>query len=249
MFGKKRCTRCTRKIEKGFDFCPYCGNRMKNQKDYGLLGRDDENFESLEELNGFGRMPGFGAGFGSGLFDKMFSSAFKMLEKEMRNLNEEENPNKRIRQNPTMPNLPRSNFQLFINGKKIPLPQEFSQGLSQAMNSSVNNPLEDNQEEREKRRVIRKIPKISEETLRKAAGLPRKEAKTRLSRSKDKVIYELETPGLKKMENIIINKLENSFEIKVFTEKTVYFKNLPVKLPLLGYGIQGENLILEFKAS
>jgi len=249
MFGKKRCTRCNNKIEKKFDFCPFCGNNLKkaNSKDYGLLGKDDENFDELNKMMGFGGFNnlnrGIGAGFNSSLFDKMLGSAFKMLEKEMRGLNEEENERK-MQRNPV-----KTNFQLFINGRKIPLPEEFSQGLGQERNTSMNEErIQEEYEEGEKRKLVKKIPKISEETLRKAAKLPRKEAKTKLSRSKDKVIYELETPGLDKMENVIINKLENSFEIKVFTEKAVYFKNLPVKLNLLGYGISGENLILEFKA-
>ncbi len=38
---KKRCKSCGEKIQKKFEFCPYCGTKSKNQEDYGMLGRDD----------------------------------------------------------------------------------------------------------------------------------------------------------------------------------------------------------------
>ena len=41
---KEKCKRCNRKIQKDFDFCPYCGSNVgkeRNQRDFGFLGKDD----------------------------------------------------------------------------------------------------------------------------------------------------------------------------------------------------------------
>ena len=64
MFNKKKCLRCARKIDKEYDFCPYCGTdfragkRFQNEKDFGLLGKDD--FSDFP-MPSFGmNMPGFG---------------------------------------------------------------------------------------------------------------------------------------------------------------------------------------------
>jgi hypothetical protein len=166
--------------------------------------------------------------------EKMFGNVFKMLEKEMRQLNEDESKINKI-QNSGIPM--RTNFQLFINGKRVNLPefQSHIQGNNANQEHSKKNTPE--------------LSKIPEETLKKSSKLPRKEAKSKVQRFKDKVIYELETPGLNKIQNVLVNKLEDSIEIKVYTDKAVYIKTLPIKMPLAKYSIiPEEKLILEFRA-
>ena len=50
------------------------------------------------------------------------------------------------------------------------------------------------------------------------------------------------------MKDVIINKLENSIEIKAFTKEKVYVKLLPVNLPVLNYKLKDGKLILELGA-
>jgi len=41
---KKKCFSCNKKVEKKFNFCPYCGASFKKkneEENYGMLGRDD----------------------------------------------------------------------------------------------------------------------------------------------------------------------------------------------------------------
>ena len=236
MFGKKRCPNCNRKIEKKFDFCPYCAAQLRNPKDYGLLGKNDEdNFDKeFQNQSPFGSM-GFGGVMGGGFFNKVLESTFKTLEKEVIKMNEEDIKAEKMRMHKA-PILSRGNFQLFINGKRIPLPNDIQ--------------YTDSKEEVSKQKIQRqKIPKVSQELIQKSAKLPRKEAKASLTRLKDKIIYELEIPGLNSLDKVLINKLENSIEIKVFTDKAVYNKTLQLKLPLIQYSIPQEGkLILEFRA-
>jgi len=235
MFGKKKCSRCEKKVNKKFEFCPYCGNPLDNRREeYGLLGKTDDVNE-LDSIFNYG----FSSNFGNAFFNKIFGSAMKMLEKEIQKIEKEDFTTK-------LPKEPKvkTNFELFINGKRVPLPENLAgiqiERIPAYKQTSPKKPIQKKT----------KLPKISEEILQKSAKLPRKEAKAHLTRTADKVIYELETPGLNKLENIIINKLENSIEIKAFTDKAVFSKTLPIKLPLMQYSINPSEgkLILEFKA-
>jgi hypothetical protein len=224
---KKRCKKCEKKVEKDFDFCPYCGNSITNPNEYGLLGKTDE----LEELNNFLAPKKELGGFSGNILEKMLGNAFKMLEKEMRGLDEQENNLNNIeKQNKGLPGV-KTDFQLYINGKKINLP------------SLQNTQMQDTKPKVRKE----KMPEVSEETLKKSINLPRKEAKTKVTRHKEKLVYELDTPGLETVDKVLINKLENAIEIKAYTPKAVYYKTLPVKLPLMQYSIKENKLFLEFK--
>ena len=99
MFKKKPCPRCNRPIKNSYDFCPSCGNKLKeNTEQYGLLGKND--FTQLENrTNVFG--------IAGGMLGKMLSGTMKMLEKELQK--ELNNQNK----------IPNTQMQLFINGQKI----------------------------------------------------------------------------------------------------------------------------------
>ena len=107
MFGNKKCSRCDKTIKKDFEFCPYCGTNFKNplqeREDYGLLGKNDNVSELGKMFNGIMQ---------PGILDKMVSSLMKNLEKE---INMQENPSPIPKTN--------TNFELFINGKKIPINQ------------------------------------------------------------------------------------------------------------------------------
>jgi hypothetical protein len=79
---KIKCPACAKKIERKFNFCPYCGLSFKKRsekKDYGLLGREDTPTPILPEF----KIP-------LGM-DKIVNSLMKQLEKQMTNLSYEEN--------------------------------------------------------------------------------------------------------------------------------------------------------------
>lgn len=230
MFGKKKCNNCNRKIEKDFEYCPYCA-RPLHKKDYGLLGKDDY-MTGLNES-----MPSnLGGMLGNGFMEKMMASAIKMVEKEMQKGSMQESNVRKTKINKTLP----GNFELFINGKKVNLPGNI-EGIQ--IENMPGNMMGEKKESSKSR-----IPKVSQETMQKSAKLPRKEAKSHLTRTSDKVIYELDTPGLLSLNNVLVNKLENSIEVKAYTDKAVYFKTLPVKLALMQYSLKEDKLVLEFKA-
>ena len=145
---KKKCQHCKSKIEKSYEFCPFCGKELttpvQHKEDYGILGRND-----VEEF-----MPGFTA---SPIIDKLFKSAMKMLEKQMRGIQNETHQQKR--QNINASPFGNVDVQFFVNGKKINSPNIVQQTVQK------------------KQKPQMEIPK---ETLNKLAKLPRKEPKFKI---------------------------------------------------------------------
>jgi len=232
MFKKKKCSKCNKNIEKKFDFCPYCANPLYNAEDYGLLGINDE----MTEINDVFKNSFANSGLGGSFFEKLIGGAMKMIEKEIQEIDKQE---QRIQKNPKV----HSEFQLYINGKPIPLPANVSGVQINGM------PVERISKQQTPQKIrTNSPPKVSDETLKSSAKLPRKEPKTKLTRFKDKVVYELDIPGLNSLDKVLVNRLESSIEIKAFTEKAVYTKTFPIKLQLTQYSIKEDKLFLEFKA-
>lgn len=84
------------------------------------------------------------------------------------------------------------------------------------------------------------------EQLKKLNKLPRASAKSSVKRLSDKIVYELNAPGVQSVNDVFISKLESGYEIKAIGEKRVYVNSIPVELPLRGFSIADNKLFLEF---
>jgi HSP20 family molecular chaperone IbpA len=235
MFGRKSCPNCNENISKNYDFCPYCGisfgKRKKN--DYGMLGEDDE-IEEPDISNPFESILGK---MSTGMLDKVLAGTIKMFEKEMEK--QLKNSGKNI--HPEFPQ--RTNFEIIINGKRInPKNIKFSE--------KVLREEKDNDEGNLEKRRRKSIPKISSENLKKISKLPKKEPSTNIRRLANKVIYELDIPGVNSIEDIYIAQLESSIEIRALAEdrKKAYSKLIPINLPIISYELNDGKLILELDA-
>ena len=217
MFNKK-CSKCKNKVKDNYDFCPFCANNLKTQndkEDYGLIGKNDILDESMFMQK-------------NSVMDKIFSDAFKMaekiLEKQMKNVPESSLNNPRIQDN-----IPGNvDIQFFVNGNRV-----FPGQGANAPKAVV------------KAKPVQFENKISEEKMKEVSKFPRKEAVSKVRRFGGRVIYELEVPGVDNIENILINQLENSIEIKALGKNKVYHKTLNINLPILKYGLNSGNLVLE----
>lgn len=87
---------------------------------------------------------------------------------------------------------------------------------------------------------------VTDEQLNRMASMPRADAKTQVRRLSDKVIYELNTPGIESVHDIFISKSESGFEVKAIGKNKVYVKNLQVALPLKSYSIAENKVLVEF---
>ncbi len=218
MFNKKECKSCGEEINKRYMYCPYCGNLSGEnfeKKDYGMLGEEDfiDEFEEFQE----GLL---GTPTGK-VLGKMFENAIKILEKEMQK--------EMKRKDREKSGMPRSNFQLFINGKKV-------------TNFETGHTLK--QKVKKKKMEIRSSD-LPQNYLRDFSVLPKNEPKTNVRRFSDKVIYEINVPGVKSVKDISIIKLENNIEIKAVSKNKAYSKLIPVNFPITDYNLSNGKLVLE----
>lgn len=224
---KKKCRRCGKKINNSYEFCPYCGNSLKNyrEEDWGLLGRSDfvQPFEEVEKM--------FPGGFSS-MFNFLMKNLGKDLNKHFSEFEKEfdEDGFKNIDRQPRV--------------KK--------RGISISISTSGNGQPRINVksfgDEGKEKFKLPSLKSFSEEKAKKFLSLPREEAKTNIRRLSNKVIYEIEMPGVKKIEDVSIVKLESSIEIKAIAKDKAYFKLIPVNLPIINYNLEKEKLVLELKA-
>jgi len=223
MFNKKKCPRCNSKISNDFDFCPYCGARFNNNEDFGMLGRND--FEPLRtEI----KLP-----MG---FNTLFNSLVKSLDNEFQQLDREIGKETAKQQKPK--NIHSGGISISIssmgdNNPKIKV-------------HSFGNMPEFQREEKQIRKQVKKT-EFSEDNLKKLSKLPRQEPSTHIKRLSDKLVYEIDVPGVKSIKDISIIQLENSIEIKAIGKDKAYFKLIPLNLPIINQKLSDGKLVLELE--
>jgi HSP20 family molecular chaperone IbpA len=221
MFKKKKCAKCENTINDKYDFCPHCGNSLANgskkQEDFGMLGKNDFFADNNIKLP---------MGFNT-IFNTLVKSLGKELNKEFSEMNKQMN-------------------------KQNKKPGVKKSGVSIRISTSGNKPPEikidsfgDNKQN--KKKLIKEIPqkKMSLSNIKKIRGLPKTEPTTNIKRLGDKVIYEIDIPGVTSTEDISIMKFENSIEIKALTKDKAYVKLIPINLPVTNYELDKGKLILE----
>jgi hypothetical protein len=217
MFKKKKCSNCKSKIEERFDFCPYCGTSLNfGDMEDGLLGKND--FSPIaNEL----KMPmGLNA-----IINQMMKSMSKEFEQIDSSIQKGGKPKEAKKDN-------KISISISTFGGGPPRISVNGMGNNQKV---------------EAKKIIEKKKEdtFTKERIKKFAELKKEEPKTNVRRLANKVIYEIEMPDVKDMDNISILKLENSIEIKAVGEKKAYKKVIPINLPIINYGISEGKLILE----
>lgn len=218
MFKKKKCKKCGEKISDKFSFCPNCGASVDYEKEnWGMLGKNDniDPFDAFEK--------GMFGGISGKMLNRMLGGAMKMLEKEM----------KKNMENLQSNNIPKTNFELYINGKRVS-PQNIKVTRKEIPNKQ-NKP----------QHKTHTNYHFDEETQKKFAKMSKTEPITNVRRLSNKVIYEIDVPGVISIKDVSVIRLENSIEIRAITKDAAYKKIIPVDLPLRRYKLDNEKLILE----
>jgi len=206
--------------------CKNCNRKINNSYDFcphcgNSFNENSEDWGMLGKTDTINEFEQFSnslfGGFGGKIIGGVLGKTLKMLEQEIQ------------KEMKTQNLTPRTNFELIINGKRID-PRDIR----------VSQP----------RQVVKKprkiLPNISNESLKKISKLPKKEPLTNIRRLADRVIYEINMPGVKSINDISIVRLESSTEIKALADKKAYFKVIPINLPIIDYNLFEEKLILEF---
>jgi hypothetical protein len=204
LFKKSRCGRCGNKIDKKFNFCPWCGNGLKSRENF-LMPEPDFGFPFNMILNSM-------------------KPVIKGLEKQMREMDSK-------KANDNVFEI-RVNVGANENGQPI---------INIGGNEEIGNMIEPVKEAKIK------THRISKKEAEKFAQLPKIEPITHVRRLANKIIYEIEMPGVKDKKSIIITKLQDGIEIKAFSKDKVYLKLIPISLPILKYVLEKERLVIELK--
>ena len=217
---KKKCSKCNQKVKKSYDFCPYCGKNLKSK-----YNNEDFGFLGKNDLTESNEPFGLGSSF----MNKIINKAIKELPTIMKSMEEQMNQETN---NSNQSNFPKSNMKIkfMVNGKEVPLNPSLNQQKRQIQPQKI----QPNQ--------------LSEEETQQIAKLPRKEPKTIMKRLSGKLIYELTVPGVKDVQDVLVNQLENSIEVKAIAKDKVYSKTINITLPVFRYTLIKDLLILEFQA-
>jgi hypothetical protein len=87
---------------------------------------------------------------------------------------------------------------------------------------------------------------LTEDQMDRMSRLPRAQAKSSVKRFANKIVYELATPGVTNVNDVLVSKLESGYEIKAIGEKKVYANSIPLNLPLKQITLEKSKLFVEF---
>ena len=205
--------------------CKKCGNRVSKKHRFCFNCGNRINNHKEEDWGLLGKTDSFEKdlfqdSFFGGFGDRMMNN---MLGTAMKMLEKEMQ-----REIKSIEKTPSANVRLLINGKEI----RFNEPQMQR-----------------KRETSRRVPRseFKEKQLKVFSELPKEEPKTNLKRFGDKIIYELDMPETKSFEDILINKLENSIEIKAIGKTKAYVKVIPINMPIINQKLMQGKLILELQ--
>ncbi len=88
---------------------------------------------------------------------------------------------------------------------------------------------------------------VDEKEKSRRSNLERVEAKSIVRRLPEGIFYEIETPGVKSISDVVITKLEESMEIKVYSKDRCYIKTLPLKLEIVSFSVKNDKVLLRLK--
>ncbi|HOW36878.1 MAG TPA: hypothetical protein PLK34_01360 [Candidatus Pacearchaeota archaeon] len=247
MFKKKNCGNCGKKLGGNYSYCPYCGEELKNKRkteeDFGLLGKDD----SFEEVDPF-REVGFGL---PGGFNMILNSLLKNLEGSIKEfdradkLDEFERIEKATKKQPG--NFRQGGFTINISsvGNKPPVIKMKSFG-----DSDLSKQFKGNLPAKAEKKSLPLSNNLSSEKFKNFSKLEKSEPKVNIRRLPNKIVYEIELPEVKSLEDVSLMNLESGIEIKAIADKKAYSKKISVRgLPLVNYKLDEGKLLLEFKTA
>jgi len=206
--------------------CPNCNNKVSNS--YTFCPHCSKQLKNKQE-GGFGLLgrndyePYEEIGLPKGL-SVIFNSLLKNLNKQMEDIERKNNPEGSRPKNRSI------GISIHTSGNKPP----------QIKFTSFNK-----ESEKHENKEIKKRVSLPSTNPKKFIGLPKKNPETNVRRLSDKVIYEIDLPGVKSIEDISIIQLENSIEIKAFAKDHVFHKIIPISLPIKDYNFSKKKFTLE----
>lgn len=249
MFNKTKCV-CGKRISKKLNYCSYCGtavSELAQLKKEEKLRKDatDAILKDVEKSFGIPSIMHFP-------FKQLVNKLSKDIEKQFREFDQElvREPNIKVPKG-----AKKEEKKIIQDGKQVGDMQSFSFPGGFSVQIKLGGPTQNFSSdiareeimEKEKKLPTSATKKFSKEEQDKLSKLPREEPATKVRRLSNKVVYEIELPGVKDKKDIILNRLQNSIEIKAISKDKAYFKLIPVSMPVKDWKLEKEKLILELQ--
>jgi len=208
--------------------CRKCNNKINNKFDFcpycgnSVRGNSEEDFGMLGKNDAFNEFDDFSKSLFGGINNGIIDKMFGSAMKML-----EREMQKEMKKTSSQP---RTNFQMFINGKRV----NFGEG-----NTSKG--------EKEKKKISQ--IELPQNKLKNFSKLKKENPKTNIRRFSSKIVYEIDVPGVKKIEDISITKLENSIEVKAVSKAKAYSKIIPINLEIINYRLENQKIFIELEAS
>jgi len=238
MFEKK-CKNCGNKVERKFTYCPFCSYPLKEE-----IARKGLLDEELDDL-GIGMNMPFQGIIAKLMKDMDIGKIMKDIERmnDTSRMMPEENRQRKRNPNPNFnqPQIKTQGISISIATSDNGEPIIKVKGLGDMANMNLNG-----MQQMPQKQFKEKLPKtkLTEKQAEQISKLPRAEPLTHVRRLSDRVVYEVELPGVDE-KNITIHKMHNSIEIKAFTKDKSFFKLIPVSLPIMRHYMRDGKLVLE----
>ena len=91
------------------------------------------------------------------------------------------------------------------------------------------------------------IPKLSEKETKRRMTLPKINVDSKVKRLSNTIIYEIETPGVKKKEDVVLTELATGLEIKAYSNDKCYVKFIPLKVEVIQYYVNQEKVFVDIR--
>ena len=91
------------------------------------------------------------------------------------------------------------------------------------------------------------IPVVSTEENERRMRLPKVEGISKVKRLANTIIYEIEAPGIRKRDDVVLTELATGLEIKAYSRDKCYVKFIPLKVEVVEYYVEKEKVVVEIK--
>jgi len=88
---------------------------------------------------------------------------------------------------------------------------------------------------------------VSNEENERRMRLPKVEGGSKVKRLADTIIYEIDTPGVKRKNDVVLTELATGLEIKAYSKDKCYVKFIPLKVEVVEYYVEKEKVVIEIK--
>jgi HSP20 family molecular chaperone IbpA len=240
------CPRCGRRIEKGWNFCPFCGFRPGASKQ------------------------AFGGAFG-GIFDRLMKRLAKQMEDIDRQTQKMDRDFEVVDLSPMFRNMKQMKMKPNARGFTIKIsrtnnkePKIDVKTFGNVDNASVQKQVNEQLKRMGVRQQMKTAPEEQPVPIKQPAAprrptLPKsksrfpvpkitEEPKTNVKRVGPRVFVDMEIPGVKSESDINIIELESSVEVRAMAGSKAYFKilTIPTQFRLDTKRFSGNSLHLEF---